>query len=121
MASGHYGERELQVLKQATQSALAEEQDKLHAYQESANDTFGPGSGYEQLGGNVNAMVKGAFKQFGYDAPDIYPEAQQPVILGSGQRPPTPKSKPQIPAGATMGTMHGKRGYVVNGKFVPVE
>lgn len=85
--SGKYGERELNVLKQATRNALAEEQEKLHAYHDSAVDTFGPGSGYEQLGANVNALVKGAFKQFGYDAEDIYPGANQPVVLGSGERP----------------------------------
>jgi hypothetical protein len=42
-------------------------------------------------------------------------------VLGSGQRPATPKAKPSVPAGATMGTMNGKRGYVLNGKFTPVE
>ncbi len=119
--SGHYGAAELDVLKQAAQGAINEEKEKLDALHESAAESFGPGSGYEQLGGNVNAMVGGAFKQFGYDAPKIYPDATESVVLGSGKRPAAPKAKPQIPAGATMGTLHGKRGYVADGKFVPVE
>jgi len=120
-ATGNFGKMELDVLKNATRNALAEEQEKLHGYQESAAFTFGPGSGYEQLAGNVNALVKGAFKQFGYDSPSIYPEEAEPVVLGSGQRPAAPKAKPKIPAGAVMGKMNGKRGYVLNGKFTPVE
>lgn len=96
--TGNFGAAELDVLRQATRNALAEEQEKLHGYYESAQDTFGPGSGYEQLGGNVNALVKGAFKQFGYDAPDLYQNAES-VVLGSGQRPKTAKAagKPAQP------------------------
>jgi hypothetical protein len=121
--SGHYGSAELNVLQEATKNALREEQEKLHMYHESAKDTFGPGSGWEQLGANVNAMTKGAFRQFGYDAEDIYPSATEPVVLGSGKRPATPTAtaKPKIPAGAVKGTMNGKRGYVLNGKFTAIE
>lgn len=119
---GGFGARELAVLQQATRNALAEEKEKLHGYHQSAAKTFGPGSGYEQLGANVNAMVGGAFEQFGGDDEgSIYPDATEPVVLGSGKRPKAPKAKPTIPHGAVMGTMHGKRGYVLNGKFTPVE
>jgi hypothetical protein len=117
-ASGHFGEAELNVLKQATQSALAEEQEKLHAYHESAVDTFGPGSGYEQLGGNVNAMVKGAFRQFGYDSPDVYPQSAESVVLGSGKRPKAPGKSPGKQAPQTVTIRNRKTGET---KEVPID
>jgi hypothetical protein len=58
---------------------------------ESAQADFGPGSGWENLGGNVNHMVKGEFKQFGLDVPDVYQQDTAPkVTLGSGSRPKKP-------------------------------
>lgn len=110
LETGNFGAMELNVLKTATRNALKEEQEKLHAYHESAVDTFGPGSGWEQLGGNVNAMVKGAFKQFGYDAPSVYPENAEPVVLGSGQRPKPPSKKTSAQAPQTVTIRNKKTG-----------
>lgn len=84
--SGGFGPRDLAVLRQAANAALREQREKSDAYYQSAQDTFGPGSGWENLGGNVNHLVKGALSQFGYDAPDIYEGTGAAVTLGSGQR-----------------------------------
>jgi hypothetical protein len=95
--TGGYGARELAVIKEAAENAVKEQREKTHAYYESATDTFGPGSGWEALGGNINHMVRGAFRQFGNEVQDIYAEPGEPVQLGSGKRPRSmpPKGKPR--------------------------
>jgi hypothetical protein len=89
--SGHFGGAELKVLQEATKNALAEEQERIHTLHQSAVDRYGPGSGWEQLAGNINHSVRSVFRQFGSEVPDIYPEAA-PIVLGSGQRPAAPKA-----------------------------
>ncbi len=92
-SSGTYGDRDLEVLRAAAKGALAEQAEQMKSYYQSAKDTFGPGSGWENLGGNINHMIKGEFRQFGIDAPDIYGEAPT-VTLGSGERPKPIKKTP---------------------------
>lgn len=96
LQNGQYGARELTILRQAAHGALAEQKERLSKLYESAQADFGPGSGWENMGGNVNHMVKSEFKQFGLDVPDIYQQEAAPnVTLGSGSRP-KPKTNPIV-------------------------
>lgn len=48
---------------------------------------FGPGSGFENMAGNVNTQLRARAQLVGADIPDVYPDAQGGVVLGSGERP----------------------------------
>lgn len=99
LQNGQYGSRELNILKQAAHGAMEEQQQRLGTAYKSAVEAFGPGSGFENLGGNVNHAIKGEFKQFGLDVPDIYQQESAPkVTLGSGSRPKPQKTNPIVNA-----------------------
>jgi hypothetical protein len=102
LQNGQYGSREMEVLKRAAQGAIEEQNARMGKLYESAQADFGPGSGWENLGGNVNHMVKSEFKQFGLDVPDVYQQDTAPkVTLGSGSRPKKPN--PIVKAKKTQG------------------
>lgn len=98
LSSGHYGSRELGVLKQAAQGAMDEQKQRMLEVYQSAKDDFGPGSAYENMGGNVNHEIKSHFRQFGLDVPDIYQGTAPKVTLGSGARPTQKKTNPIVNA-----------------------
>jgi hypothetical protein len=93
LQNGQYGSRELGILKQAAKGALDEQNQRMQEVYNSAKDDFGPGSAYENMGGNVNHEIKSHFRQFGMDVPDIYADNAPKVTLGSGARPAPPKKK----------------------------
>jgi hypothetical protein len=101
LSSGHYGSRELGVLKEAANSALDEQKSRMQETYQSAVDDFGPGSAYENMGGNVNHEIKSHFRQFGLDVPDIYSNGAPKVTLGSGSRPTPKKTNPIVKAKKT--------------------
>jgi hypothetical protein len=101
LSSGHYGSRELGVLKEAANSALDEQKSRMQETYQSAVDDFGPGSAYENMGGNVNHEIKSHFRQFGLDVPDIYSSGAPKVTLGSGSRPTPKKTNPIVNAHKT--------------------
>lgn len=96
LESGHYGQQELSVMQQAAKAAVEEQRNNLKLNYESAVADFGPGSGWENLGANVDHMVQSEFKQFDIDAPPIYGSHAPGVSLGSGKRP-TPSKTPGAP------------------------
>ncbi len=94
--NGQYGSREAAILKQAAQGAMDEQKNRMLEVYQSAKDDFGPGSAYENMGGNVNHEVKSHFRQFGLDVPDIYPTTAPKVTLGSGARQKPQKANPIV-------------------------
>jgi hypothetical protein len=104
LQNGQYGSRELGILKQASEGALDEQKQRMQEVYNSAKDDFGPGSAYENMGGNVNHEIKSHFRQFGMDVPDIYASDAPKVTLGSGARPaPQKKPNPIVRAKKTQG------------------
>jgi hypothetical protein len=97
LKSGKLGPTDLRVMQEATRRALQEQQDRAEELAQSAHVRFGPGSGYENFGGNVDAAVGGTLRALGYDAEPMYP-GQEAVRLGDIVRPYRAQGK--RPAGA---------------------
>jgi hypothetical protein len=108
VTTGKYGAEDLAILQQAAKNAVAEQQNLAQRHYESARRIFGPGSGNDELAGNINARVQGTLRDFGYESPPLYPEAE-PMQLGTNHRPyqdkppapPTraPGAPPEVQAG----------------------
>jgi hypothetical protein len=110
--SGHFGAKELEVLQKAAQGALDEEHERAQAYFQSYRDRFGPGSGWENMAGNVNHNARSYFRQFGIEVPDVYDGQPGSVVLGAGRR---PASKPAASASppSKPAELHGPGGKVL--------
>lgn len=84
--NGQFGTEELAAIQAAVRDARAESHERAQGLYESAHETFGPGTGHDYFGGNVDARVRGALKAIGYEAEPMYPGVA-PVQLGDIVRP----------------------------------
>lgn len=96
ISSGRYSDENAAILRQAAHEAVNQYKTQLRALQDGAVNAFGPGSGYENYAGNVNARIGGLFKTLGMPVPPIYPDDPSAVRLGERVRPymTPPKKRP---------------------------
>lgn len=110
--SGKLGATDLAVMKQATMRALQEQRDRAEELGTAIQRGFGPGTGHDYFGGNIDAKARMTLGAIGYDMPPMYPGAE-PVQLGDIARPyrsqlhgrgqappPAPAPSPVRPPGA---------------------
>jgi hypothetical protein len=110
MSRGGLSPKETEILTESIDIAKNEQKDQVGNILQSARDTFGPGSGHENMAGNVNAKVRGLFHGVGVDAPHVF-EAQSgdalpTVTLGKGNPMVDPEAR--HPAVAARATQKGK-------------
>ena len=91
------------LIEQMERGGLAPEQKRLvkdainhahHTWETKRDQTlgalrtqFGPGSGFEHMAPQINTQLRARAQFAGADMPDVYPDAQGGVVLGSGERP----------------------------------
>jgi len=100
LESGQFGDQKVTTLREAARSAVDQYKGQLREFEQGARNAFGPGSGYENYGGNVNARVGGLFQTLGMPIQPIYPEAPPPVQLGERARPYKEPAKKKRSGGA---------------------
>jgi len=98
MESGHYGARELGVLKQAAEGAMAEEHDRASTYLQSYVDRFGPGNGLDNYSSEINHHAQSYFRQFGLTVPPLYAHAAPAPQMGGSTKGVPASAKPPTPA-----------------------
>jgi hypothetical protein len=88
MSRGGLSPAERDILVESIGVAKQEQQEQIGHIIDSARETFGPGSGHENMAGNVNAKVRGLFRGAGVQAPDVFEaqggQALPTVTLGKG-------------------------------------
>lgn len=89
MSRGGLSPEQKNILKESIDVAQRESDEQIANIVESARTNFGPGSGHENLAGNINARVKGLFRGVGVKVPDVFApgddgSAAPTVTLGQG-------------------------------------
>lgn len=108
--NGKMGDEDLAVSIEATRRAMQEHQDRAEELYQGIQRGFGPGTGHDYFGGNIDAKTAMTLKGLGFDAPPMYPGVDPVQLgdivrpyrsqLGRGQSPPPAAPPPTRPAGA---------------------
>jgi hypothetical protein len=86
LKTGRLGPQDLAVMQQATHMALQEQRQRAEELYDAAKGGYGPGTGFDYFGGNVDAKVRATLRAIGFDPPPMYPGVE-PVQIGDIARP----------------------------------
>ena len=107
LESGGLSSVELPIVKQAVGMLREAQEQKTQGWYQGAAQRFGPGSGWENYGGNADAHIQSVAKTLGASFAPIYP-GQKAVKIGTGITAATPASKPGESVDARMKRIFGE-------------
>lgn len=87
MERGGLAPGQLKIVKDAINHSHATWAARRDQTLKSLGTTFGPGSGFEHAAPQINTWLRAKGQMTGIELPDLYPDAQGGIVLGSSERP----------------------------------